>query len=106
MRSSLILVFFFLSFLVFSQNETKRTSNISVYKHWQIDFSKNDYQLELSRIKNHEAAPVPVMRSNQLKKVLDSKRKRTSIKSKSSYLTSPEDLTPSVESSLMVSHWE
>ena len=99
MRSSLLLVFFFLSFLVFSQNETKRTSNIPVYKHWQIDFSKNDNQLELSRIKNHEAAPVPVMRCNQLKKVLDSKRKRTSLKSKSSYLTSPEDLTPSVESS-------
>ena len=82
MRGSLLLVFFFLFFLVFSQNKTKRTSDISVYKHWQIDFGKNDNQLELSRIKNHEAAPVPVMRSNQLKKVLDSKRKRTSVKSK------------------------
>ena len=99
MRGSLLLVFFFLFFLVFSQNKTKRTSDISVYKHWQIDFGKNDNQLELSRIKNHEAAPVPVMRSNQLKKVLDSKRKRTSVKSKSSYLTSSEDLRPSIKSS-------
>jgi hypothetical protein len=39
------------------------------------------------------------MRSQGIKKVLDAKRKRKSIKSKSSYLTSPKDLMPSIESS-------
>ena len=99
MRYSLILVCYIVSLTVFGQNETKRLSNVPVDKHWKINFSEKSTQLELSRLKNLEAAPMPIMRSKKVKAIIDSQRKRTLVKSKSSYLNSPEELTPNIESS-------
>jgi hypothetical protein len=42
---------------------------------------------------------MPIMRSKKVKAIIDSQRKRTLVKSKSSYLNSPEELTPNIESS-------
>ena len=67
---------------VSGQNETSRLSDIPIYKHWQINFSEKSNQLELSRLKSQEAAPMPVMRSAKVKEIIDSQRKRTSITSR------------------------
>lgn len=99
MRNSLLLVCYIVSLTVFGQIETKRLSNVKVDKHWKINFSEKSTQLELSRLKNLEAAPMPIMRSKKVKAIIDSQRKRTLVKSKSSYLNSPEELTPNIESS-------
>lgn len=99
MRNSLLLVCYIVSLTVFGQNETKRLSNVTVDKHWKINFSEKSTQLELSRLKNLEAAPMPIMRSKKVKAIIDSQRKRTLVKSKSSYLNSPKELTPNIESS-------
>ncbi|MBL6729685.1 MAG: T9SS type A sorting domain-containing protein [Bacteroidia bacterium] len=99
MRNSLLLVCYIVSLTVFGQIETKRLSNVPVDKHWKINFSEKSTQLELSRLKNLEAAPMPIMRSKKVKAIIDSQRKRTLVKSKSSYLNSPEELTPNIESS-------
>ncbi len=99
MRYSLLLVCYIVTLTVFGQNETKRLSNVLVDKHWKINFSEKSTQLELSRLKNLEAAPMPIMRSKKVKAIIDSQRKRTLVKSKSSYLNSPEELTPNIESS-------
>tara|TARA_B100001059_G_scaffold82854_1_gene80914 strand:- start:3759 stop:5585 length:1827 start_codon:yes stop_codon:yes gene_type:complete len=87
------------SLTVFGQIETKRLSNVPVDKYWKMNFSEKSTQLELSRLKNLEAAPMPIMRSKKVKAIIDSQRKRTLVKSKSSYLNSPEELTPNIESS-------
>ena len=99
MRNSLLLMCYIVSLTVFGQIETKRLSNVPVDKHWKINFSEKSTQLELSRLKNLEAAPMPIMRSKKVKAIIDSQRKRTLVKSKSSYLNSPEELTPNIESS-------
>lgn len=99
MRNSLLLVCYIVSLTVFGQIETKRLSNVPVDKYWKINFSEKSTQLELSRLKNLEAAPMPIMRSKKVKAIIDSQRKRTLVKSKSSYLNSPEELTPNIESS-------
>lgn len=88
-----------MSLTVFGQIETKRLSNVPVDKYWKMNFSEKSTQLELSRLKNLEAAPMPIMRSKKVKAIIDSQRKRTLVKSKSSYLNSPEELTPNIESS-------
>ena len=99
MRSSFLFVGYFMFLAVFGQNETSRLSDIPIYKHWQINFSEKSNQLELSRLKSQEAAPMPVMRSTKVKEIIDSQRKRTSIKNKSSYLSTPEGLMPTINSS-------
>mgnify|MGYP001964499477 FL=1 len=90
---------YIVSLTVFGQIETKRLSNVPVDKYWKMNFSEKSTQLELSRLKNLEAAPMPIMRSKKVKAIIDSQRKRTLVKSKSSYLNSPEELTPNIESS-------
>ena len=99
MRNSLLLMCYIVSLTVFGQIETKRLSNVPVDKYWKMNFSEKSTQLELSRLKNLEAAPMPIMRSKKVKAIIDSQRKRTLVKSKSSYLNSPEELTPNIESS-------
>ncbi|MDB4107143.1 T9SS type A sorting domain-containing protein [Bacteroidia bacterium] len=59
-----------------------------------MNFSEQSDLLELSRLKDNETAPKPVMRSEAIKQKLDAQRKRTAIKSKTSYITTKEDIAP------------
>lgn len=85
-------------FLVYSYAQVQVTSNLSVYKHWKVNFSEQDSLLELSRLKNRETAPKPIMKSAQVKKKIDAKRTRSRALNKRGYITTQNDLLPSVES--------
>ena len=94
MRSYLAIIVL-LSF-TFSNAQVTVTKDLPVYKSWKINFSSSDNSLELSRLKNSEAAPKPFMRSEKVKQKLDAKRQRTRIQPKAGYITSKEDVAPEV----------
>lgn len=94
MRSYLAIIVL-LSF-TFSNAQVTVTKDLPVYKSWKINFSSSDNSLELSRLKNSEAAPKPFMRSEKVKQKLDAERQRTRIQPKAGYITSKEDVAPEV----------
>jgi hypothetical protein len=66
---------------------------------WTVDFSKNDEELQMSGIWDNELAPKPLMRSAELKKTLDARRKaelRLAYKN-SPYREDAESAKPMVE---------
>ena len=99
MRESLFIVFFGIFTSAFCQTEVKQTSDIQVYKHWNIHFSESNNGLELSKLKDNAVAPAPIMRSHMVKQKIDAQRKRMHLKSKTSYQTQPQDLNPRKDAS-------
>lgn len=96
-------VFFFLVVCVslgWAQAQTNYTltPNIKPYKHWKVNLSDLDDVVNLSATKNNFVAPEPVMRSHEVKQRLDAKRDALRpVKTKSSYTTTKEEITPNLE---------
>lgn len=93
MRGSFLFLSTLLVMLSYGQS-VQTTEDLKVFKHWKVNFGEGDQLLELSRLKDNEAAPSPVMRSADVKQKIDAQRKRTIVKSKTSYITSPDDVKP------------
>jgi hypothetical protein len=84
-----------LFFIVSAQSNYKVKSDLQTYKQWKVDFSENHKLLELSRLKDGEVAPLPIMQSDVVKQQLDAQRQRKlPIKAKGSYTTTKEDVAP------------
>ena len=96
MRRSVLYFLFFFSLVSLAQ--VKSTTDLVVEKHWKVNFSDGDQLLELSRLKNNEAAPSPVMRSADVKQKIDGQRKRKLAKTKTSYQTTSEEVKPEIDS--------
>jgi len=97
MRGTILFISVTIAALSFGQSTAIRTSDLTVYKHWKVNFSDGDQLLELSRLKNNEAAPSPVMQSAEVKQKIDAQRKRKVVKSKTSYSTTAEDVKPELQ---------
>ncbi|PCJ64159.1 MAG: hypothetical protein COA58_14345 [Bacteroidetes bacterium] len=101
MRGVFILLISLFTVQLFAQSEVTITKDLKVYKHWTFDFSEDNNLLELSRIKDREAAPKPIMRSEAVKQKLDQLRTRKVLKNKSSYITNSDDVTPELGSNFL-----
>ncbi len=79
----------------FGQVDYKKMSNVKTYKQWTVNLSEQSVDLDLVRLKGEELAPEPVMRSHEVKKQLDAKRKRKAqFKAKTSYISEQSDVYP------------
>ena len=88
MRGTILFISVTIAALSFGQSTAIRTSDLTVYKHWKVNLSENENLLEVSRIKNNEAAPKPLMTSDVVKAKIDAQRHRKLVKSKTSFLSS------------------
>lgn len=96
MNRPLLSVFSFLLIIcVSAQSNYKVKSDLTTYKQWKVNFSEDHNLLELSRLKDGEVAPAPIMKSEEIKRALDAQRTRKiPIKSKTSYVTTQDDVKP------------